>query len=157
MWLITKVGRRVIFMIGFSSQAICMLVVAITWSVNATSTTSGRVMVSFAIIYIWFYNMCTAPYLYLAAGEIPTQRLRSYTLGITIGVGFFWNWLVVFTAPYFLNPTALNWVCTPSSSFHANSDLGRQIRLYLVRVELGLSHLFLLLRSRNQGSYARGN
>jgi MFS transporter, SP family, sugar:H+ symporter len=111
MWLITKVGRRVIFMIGFSSQAICMLVVAITWSVNATSTTSGRVMVSFAIIYIWFYNMCTAPYLYLAAGEIPTQRLRSYTLGITIGVGFFWNWLVVFTAPYFLNPTALNWVC----------------------------------------------
>jgi MFS transporter, SP family, sugar:H+ symporter len=115
MWLITKIGRRTIFMVGYIAQGICMLVVAVTWTVDATSAVSGRVMVAFSILYLVFYNTCSAPYLYLAAGEIPTQRLRSYTLGISIGFAFFGNWLVSFTAPYFLNPTQLNWVYLQSN------------------------------------------
>lgn len=114
MWLVTKIGRRTIFMVGFFAQAICMLIVAIVWTVDAdgTSPATGRALVAFSILFLWFYNMCSAPYLYLSAGEIPTQRLRSYTLGISIAVAFLGNWLVSFTAPYFLNPTELNWVCS---------------------------------------------
>jgi MFS transporter, SP family, sugar:H+ symporter len=114
MWLVTKIGRRTIFMIGFFAEAICMLVVAIVWTVDAagTSPATGRALVAFSILFLFVYNMCCAPYLYLSAGEIPTQRLRSYTLGISIAVAFLGNWLVSFTAPYFLNPTELNWVCS---------------------------------------------
>jgi hypothetical protein len=50
-----------------------------------------------------------AAYAWLAGGEIPSQRLRSYTFGIASAVGFAGAWLATFTAPYFINPDSLNW------------------------------------------------
>lgn len=50
-----------------------------------------------------------AAYAWLAGGEIPSQRLRSYTFGIASAVGFSGAWLATFTAPYSINPDALNW------------------------------------------------
>jgi hypothetical protein len=50
-----------------------------------------------------------ASYAWLAGGEIPSQRLRSYTFGLAAAVGFFAAWLTTFTAPYFINPASLNW------------------------------------------------
>ncbi|KAI1611804.1 general substrate transporter [Exophiala viscosa] len=109
MWAITKIGRRTILLVGFLIQAICMLILAVIYHGSTLSVTAGKVLVAFTIIYLFFYNFCIAPYVYLSAGEIPTQRLRGYTLGSAIGIAFFWNWLVTFTAPYFLNPLKLNW------------------------------------------------
>ncbi|KAK4937700.1 hypothetical protein LTR10_021710 [Elasticomyces elasticus] len=109
MWVITKIGRRTILLLGFLIQAICMLVLALIYHKDTLSVAAGKVLVAFTIIYLFFYNFCIAPYVYLSAGEIPTQRLRGYTLGSAIGIAFFWNWLVSFTAPYFLNPLKLNW------------------------------------------------
>jgi len=112
MWLITRIGRRTILLIGFATQAACMLIAALVYQFHPTSVAGGRALVSFTIIFLFFYNMCIAPYLYLSAGEIPTQRLRGYTLGMAIGVGFLWSWVSTYTAPYFLNPLELNWVST---------------------------------------------
>ena len=42
-------------------------------------------------------------------GELPSQRLRSYTFGVATGISFLGAWLATFTAPYFINPSALNW------------------------------------------------
>jgi hypothetical protein len=50
-----------------------------------------------------------AAYAWLTSGEIPSQRLRSYTFGIASAVGFAGAWLATFTAPYFINPESLNW------------------------------------------------
>lgn len=50
-----------------------------------------------------------AAYAWLAGGEIPSQRLRSYTFGIASAIAFAGAWLATFTAPYFINPDALNW------------------------------------------------
>lgn len=50
-----------------------------------------------------------AAYAWLSGGEIPSQRLRSYTFGIASAVAFAGAWLATFTAPYFINPDALNW------------------------------------------------
>lgn len=110
MWVITKIGRRTILLAGFLIQAVCMLILAVIYRNNTLSVTAGKVLVAFTIIYLFFYNFCIAPYVYLSAGEIPTQRLRGYTLGSAIGIAFFWNWLTSYTAPYFLNPLELNWV-----------------------------------------------
>ena len=125
MWLITRIGRRTILMIGFITQATCMVIVAAVFQTQSASATGGRVLVTFTILYLFFYNMCIAPYLYLCAGEIPTQRLRGYTLGLSIGVAFFWNWVATFTAPYFLNPLELNWVSKTDLRIHG-SKLTRQ-------------------------------
>jgi len=50
-----------------------------------------------------------SPYAWLTGGEIPSQRLRSYTFGLSAAVGFLFAWLTQFTAPYFINPISLNW------------------------------------------------
>lgn len=50
-----------------------------------------------------------AAYSWLAGGEIPSQRLRSYTFGVASAVAFAAAWLTTFTAPYFINPESLNW------------------------------------------------
>ena len=50
-----------------------------------------------------------ATYAWLSGGEIPSQRLRSHTFGLAAAVGFAGAWLTTFTAPYFINPSALNW------------------------------------------------
>jgi hypothetical protein len=48
-------------------------------------------------------------YAWISGGELPSQRLRSYTFGFATAVGFFAAWLTTFTAPYFINPESLNW------------------------------------------------
>ena len=50
-----------------------------------------------------------AAYAWLAGGEIPSQRLRSYTFGLAAAIGFLGAWITTFTAPYFINPESLNW------------------------------------------------
>lgn len=50
-----------------------------------------------------------ATYAWISGGELPSQRLRSYTFGLATAVGFFAAWLTTFTAPYFINPESLNW------------------------------------------------
>lgn len=76
-----------------------------------------------------------ATYAWLSGGELPSQRLRSYTFGLAAAVAFFAAWLTTFTAPCklldthskahtkasirvqklildpidFINPDSLNW------------------------------------------------
>ena len=69
-------------------------------------------------------------YAWVSGGELPSQRLRSYTFGLAAAIGFlgavshtiketcelkkgkltvYVQWLCTFTAPYFINPDSLNW------------------------------------------------
>jgi len=66
-------------------------------------------IVGFSCIYVFVYNGGIAPFSWLSGGELPSQRLRSYTFGLSAAVGFLGAWLATFTAPYFINPSALNW------------------------------------------------
>ncbi|CAN9263139.1 unnamed protein product [Alternaria alternata] len=68
-----------------------------------------QVIVGLSVVYIIGYNGMIAAYAWLTGGEIPSQRLRSYTFGIASAVGFAGAWLATFTAPYFINPESLNW------------------------------------------------
>lgn len=93
-------------------------------------------------------------YAWLAGGEIPSQRLRSYTFGLAAAVGFAGAWLATFTAPYFINPEALNWgpeygkiVPVRLSTI---SHLTYTYRLDLGSILLDHSSLDLLLSPRDQ-------
>jgi hypothetical protein len=73
------------------------------------STNSSQAIVGISVLYIMGYNGMVSSYAWLCGGEFPSQRLRSFTFGIAASVGFFGAWLTTFTAPYFINPDALNW------------------------------------------------
>ena len=124
--------RRRMLMSGLIGCAILQLIVAVVYDKNPGTPTTGKVLVALSCLYMMSYNVCNpfpskchenlrhvplklstqgmiAVYAWLAGGEIPSQRLRSYTFGLAAAVGFLAAWLTTFTAPYFINPDSLNW------------------------------------------------
>lgn len=104
-----KVGKRPILMVGSVVQAFCMLGMGISYTVRGIDKLSGQVIIAMCSIYLFTASATTAPFSWQVSGEIPTQRLRSYTLGFSSAVTYLCGWSITFTIPYFINPTALNW------------------------------------------------
>ncbi|PMD31531.1 putative maltose permease [Hyaloscypha variabilis F] len=108
--IITKWGRRRVFLInGMIVCGFCQLIVAAVYTARPGTVSTGKVIVGISVVYIMGYNGMVASYAWLCGGEFPSQRLRSYTFGLAASIGFFGAWLATFTAPYFINPSALNW------------------------------------------------
>ena len=131
--VISKIGRRRVFLMG--GMFICgvsQFAIAAIYHVHPGTVSTGKVclllllqlvehfkgsicanlvqaVLGLSIVYIMGYNGMVSTYAWLAGGEIPSQRLRSYTFGIATSIGFAGAWLATFTAPYFINPSSLNW------------------------------------------------
>ncbi|KZO93820.1 general substrate transporter [Calocera viscosa TUFC12733] len=108
-YAITKFGRRPIVLTGLLMSGICQLITAAAYQAAPGTEVTGRVIVGMGVVYIIFYNGCIGGYPWLLAAEIPSQRLRTMTVGLSACLGFFQGWLAAFTAPYFINPDALGW------------------------------------------------
>lgn len=108
--IIVKFGRRrVLLMTGLLLCGILQLIIAIVYTKQPGTSSTGMVIVALSCLYMFSYNGMIATYAWLAGGEIPSQRLRSHTFGLAAAVGFAGAWLTTFTAPYFINPAALDW------------------------------------------------
>ncbi|KAK5713737.1 hypothetical protein LTR17_017504 [Elasticomyces elasticus] len=108
--VITRFGRRRIFLIsGLLLCAVTMLIIAAVYTVKPNDASTKNLIVAMSVIYILGYNGMIGAYAWLSGGELPSQHLRSYTFGLAASTGFLGAWLATFTAPYFINPDALNW------------------------------------------------
>lgn len=88
--VITKIGRRRVFlMFGLILCGITQLIVAAVYNANPKGPHTGKVIVGVSVVYIIGYNGCISSYAWLSGGELPSQRLRSYTFGLAAAVGFF--------------------------------------------------------------------
>ncbi|KAJ4245455.1 hypothetical protein NW762_013964 [Fusarium torreyae] len=95
-FIVVRYGRRrVLLFSGLIISGCFQLIIAVVYDKNPGEIITGKGMI--------------APYSWMVAGEIPSQRLRSYTFGVAAAAGFLGAWLITFTAPYFINPSALNW------------------------------------------------
>lgn len=104
------VGRRTILMFGALACGLCELATAIAASVNQTSAETGKVLVGFTALFMFFYNGCVGAASYPVATELVSSRLRAWTVGTATSLGYFLAWLCGFCTPYFINPEDLNWV-----------------------------------------------
>jgi len=94
-------GRRPIMMIGSILSGLCLLFVAVAYTVTGTKGgAASQALVALTTLFLLFYNATVGPLCWVLAGEIPAQHLRSYTLGLASGVGFLFFWLISFTTPY---------------------------------------------------------
>lgn len=108
--VVTKIGRRRVFLItGLCLCGLFQLIIAVIYTVAPTALGARHALVALTCLYIVSYNGCISTYAWVSGAEIPSQRLRSYTFGLAASLGFFGAWLATFTAPYFINPSALNW------------------------------------------------
>lgn len=106
------VGRRMILTIGAGLQGVWMLGMAIgCGSVNAVGSVAGNnALIAFMALYQFTYNAFVGDATYPVATELTSTRLRSWTVGSAISIGYFFAWLTGFCSPYFINPGSLNWV-----------------------------------------------
>ncbi|KAM5372440.1 hypothetical protein ACJZ2D_007478 [Fusarium nematophilum] len=109
-FIVVRYGRRrVLLTSGLVISACFQLIIAVTYDKHPGKSSTGKVLVALSCLYMMSYNGMIASYSWLVGGEIPSQRLRSYTFGVAAAVGFLGAWLITFTAPYFINPSSLNW------------------------------------------------
>lgn len=103
-------GRRSIMMIGSVTQGLCMLAMAITATVSTGTVHARNCLIAFVSLYMFAYNAFVGAASYPVATELVSTRLRSWTVGAAISLGYFLAWLTGFCSPYFINPENLNWV-----------------------------------------------
>lgn len=110
-FVVTRVGRRVMILIGTGMCTICMLIMAAIYTPTGALEKTGNdaALVILISAYIFGFNFGLTPYAYMVIGELPAQNLRAYTMGLSVAVSFVFAWLSSFTTPYYINPTELDW------------------------------------------------
>ncbi|KIJ32413.1 hypothetical protein M422DRAFT_184475 [Sphaerobolus stellatus SS14] len=103
--IIRTFGRRPILLTGFTLTTLSMFLVALLFTLAPHSSSAGKGMVAMVCLFNGAYGHIA----WVIAGEIPSNKLRSYTFGLAMTVNFFFAWLTVFTLPYFINASELNW------------------------------------------------
>lgn len=106
-------GRRSILMLGALACGICQLVPAVAWSVDRSSPTTGNLLVAFMALFKFFYQGGVGAASFPVATELVSSRLRAWTVGTAISLGYLLAWLCGFCSPYFINPEDLDWVSGP--------------------------------------------
>lgn len=104
-----KVGKRVILTVGPILGGLCMLGMAVAYTVRGLDGVGAKVILSMSMIFMFVFSSTMAPFCTQVASEIPTQALRGHTLGLAGALTYLTGWLLTFTVPYFINPTSLNW------------------------------------------------
>ncbi|KAI1333212.1 general substrate transporter [Xylariaceae sp. FL0255] len=102
-------GRRAVLMTGAIIQGAAMLGLAVSSTVASGTVAAKNCLIAFIILYNFAYNTFVGDATYPTATELVSTRLRSWTVGSAISIGYLLAWLTSFTSPYFINPEHLNW------------------------------------------------
>jgi len=103
-------GRRQILTAGFSMTTATMLITALLYTTKPHSTQANKALVGMVCIYEFSYSYSVGPLAWVTAGEMSSNKLRSWTFGVGMAIGFFFAWVTTFTTPYFINAVyGLNW------------------------------------------------
>jgi MFS family permease len=86
-----------------------LLAISIVYTISPGTPAAGKCMIGLCCVFIWMYGFGQAPVLWALQTEIPSQRLRSQTVGLSQGCSFAASWVSSYCSPYFINPEALNW------------------------------------------------
>ena len=103
-------GRRELLIVCSLVSSAMMFGMATVYTVaGRDSPAASKSLVGLSIVYTWIYGIGQGPVLWALGTEIPSQRLRSQTVGTGSGLNFIVGWFVSFFTPYFINPDQLNW------------------------------------------------
>ncbi|KAI8946285.1 general substrate transporter [Xylaria longipes] len=102
-------GRRTILMTGAIVQGAAMLGLAVSATVAPGTFAARSCLIAFTALYTFSYNVFVGDATYPTATELVSTRLRSWSVGSAISIGYLLAWLTSFFSPYFINPENLNW------------------------------------------------
>ncbi|KAJ2991502.1 hypothetical protein NUW58_g2491 [Xylaria curta] len=102
-----SVMNTVLGFIGVNGAA--MLGLAVSATVAPGTFAARSCLIAFIAIYLFAYNAFVGDASHPTATELVSTRLRSWSVGSAISIGYFLAWLTSFFSPYFINPENLNW------------------------------------------------
>ncbi|POM99392.1 MFS transporter [Bacillus halotolerans] len=107
-WLVGRVNRRPILMIGLSGTTTALLFIAIFSIVFDGSAALPYIVLSLTVLFLAFMQGCVGPVTWLVIAEIFPQRVRG--LGSGISVFFLWilNFIIGFAFPIMLSSAGLS-------------------------------------------------
>lgn len=120
-------GRRTVLMTGAFFQGFWMLGMAIAATVAPGTITLRNSLIAFMALYLFTYNAGVGDATYPTSTEMVSTRLRSWSVGSAISLGYFLAWLTGFCSPYFINPENLNWV-RDSATLSSSACIGHMKR-----------------------------
>ncbi|QQF62005.1 sugar porter family MFS transporter [Bacillus mojavensis] len=107
-WLVGRVNRRPILMIGLSGTTTALLFIAIFSIVLDGSAALPYIVLSLTVLFLAFMQGCVGPVTWLVIAEIFPQKVRG--LGSGISVFFLWilNFIIGFAFPIMLSSAGLS-------------------------------------------------
>ena len=108
-FLCNSVGRRRSFIPGIVVMTIILFLIGILDVVPNYGSSEQWGQAVLTVIYNFFYFMCVGGMVYIIFAEVPSSRLRSRTVGLTIMCTNVLSIIINIIIPYMLNPTDGNW------------------------------------------------
>ncbi|PRS17394.1 sugar porter family MFS transporter [Bacillus halotolerans] len=107
-WLVGRVNRRPILIIGLSGTTTALLFIAIFSIVLDGSAALPYIVLSLTVLFLAFMQGCVGPVTWLVIAEIFPQKVRG--LGSGISVFFLWilNFIIGFAFPIMLSSAGLS-------------------------------------------------
>ncbi|OQU96574.1 hypothetical protein CLAIMM_02638 [Cladophialophora immunda] len=107
-FLVRWFGRRPILIVGAASQGTCMFIFAIVAVALPGSTAASKCLCAFVSIFIFTYGATWGAVSQVLLGEIPSNKLRSKTIGLATCAGWLCDTLIICGIPYLLSPVYAN-------------------------------------------------
>ncbi|KAK0124181.1 hypothetical protein ONS95_009163 [Cadophora gregata] len=148
LYLCTKQGIQssksmmVLVLVGSFFQAVCMLGVAVPFTIMPDSDLAGVILLICVVVHGFVYSAFSGGLVVAKlCSQIVDPEFRGRVVGLGTGVNHVTAWLIAFTTPYFINTRELNW--GPKAAFiwaASNTVTSILLLLFLATETKGCTH-----------------
>ncbi|KAJ4366934.1 Plasma membrane low glucose sensor [Neocucurbitaria cava] len=109
LYLVERLGRRNLLLMGAIGMCVCQYIVAITGTVaGTTNLPAQQAAIAFVCIYIFFFASSWGPVAWVVTGELFPLKARAKCLSMTTASNWLLNWAIAYSTPYMVDADHAN-------------------------------------------------
>ncbi|KAK3717741.1 Plasma membrane low glucose sensor [Vermiconidia calcicola] len=109
LYLVEKLGRRNLLLMGAIGMCVCQYIVAITGTVaGAGNESAQQTAIAFVCIYIFFFASSWGPVAWVVTGELFPLKVRAKCLSMTTATNWLLNFAIAYATPYMVDEQYAN-------------------------------------------------